>query len=174
MNTATPPLPPFASLRDEAPAFWSQDILWIFHATPETTGGAWSLIEELCPKGSGAPPHVHEWSDETFYVIDGAITFLAGDRQILVEGGGFISIPKGTIHGFRVDSDVSRVLNTYVPASWEAAVMALGVPAPRRELPPRGLPRPDPVKSREMMARYGMRPIAMPDPLRPNGSGDDQ
>lgn len=167
-NAAPRPLiPAFVTLRDDAPSYWSQDILWIMHATAATTGGSYSLIEELCPRGSGAPPHIHMWSTETFYVLEGEITFLADREQKVLGAGGFISIPPNTVHGFRVDSPTSRILNMYVPASWEEAVIAMGQPAPRRELPPKGLPHPDQTSAMIMMMKYGMTPIDMQDPLRP-------
>ena len=160
---------PFTSLREDAPAFWSADILWLLHASAEQTNGLFSLLEELCPQGSGAPPHVHEWSDESFYLLDGAITFLLGERTASVAAGGFVFVPRGTVHGFRVDTPTARILNTYTPPSWEAAVVALASPAPSRTLPPPGLAMPDRARSAAMFKRYGMRPVPGPDPLRANG-----
>ena len=61
---------------DEAPAYWMQGILWTMLADAADTGGRWSMMEQLLPKGSGPPPHKHLWSDETFYILDGTITFL--------------------------------------------------------------------------------------------------
>ena len=87
----------FLSNNKDAPAYWQVDILWIIHATSEQTGGAYSLIEELCPKNSGPPPHYHD-QDEGFYVIEGEITFQAGDRLLNAKEGFFMSIPRGTIH----------------------------------------------------------------------------
>jgi mannose-6-phosphate isomerase-like protein (cupin superfamily) len=165
-NALSMPGAGYVSLRDDAPAFWNLDILWIMHATAAQTEGRWSLIEELCRKGSGAPPHIHEWSDETFYVLDGEISFLLGDDIKLVRTGAFVSIPRGTVHGFRVDSETARILNYYVPASWEAAVMELAVPAEARTLPPIGMKLPDMRRAPELMRTYGMQPVEMADPLR--------
>jgi hypothetical protein len=61
---------------DEAPAYWMQGILWTMLADAADTGGRWSMMEQLLPRGSGPPPHKHLWSDETFYILDGTITFL--------------------------------------------------------------------------------------------------
>jgi uncharacterized cupin superfamily protein len=125
------------------------------------------MMEEVCPKGSGAPPHIHVWSDETFYVIDGEITFLMNDEQKTVTAGSFVIIPRGTVHGFRVDSDSARILNQYTPASWETAVIALSEPAQDRKMPPPNRPGPDRARAVEMMKAFGMQPLAIPDPLRP-------
>ena len=42
--------------------------------------------------------HVHEKSDELFYVIEGAFELETQDELILVESGEFIIVPKGTWH----------------------------------------------------------------------------
>lgn len=122
-STPQPTLPPpgsmpFIKTRDNALVYWTNDILWLILASGEDTGGRWSIMEELCPKGSGAPPHVHIWSDENFYVNEGEVTFLMDDEISKVAAGGFVVIPRNTVHGFRVDSEESRVLNSYTPASW--------------------------------------------------------
>jgi hypothetical protein len=70
----------FLSNREDAPAYWQVDILWLIHASVQQTGGAYSLIEEFCPKDSGPPPHYHD-QDEGFYLLEGEITFQAGDQS---------------------------------------------------------------------------------------------
>ena len=124
------------------------------------------MMEELCPKGSGAPPHRHIWSDETFYVIEGEISFLMDGAVSTVGAGAFVVIPRGTVHGFRVDSATARILNQYTPASWETAVVALAEPAEERALPPPGRAGPDRAQAMALMTAFGMEPVAGPDPLR--------
>jgi hypothetical protein len=67
------PLKPYGIDVNDAPAYWSQGILWTILATAEQTGGSYSLVEELCPKHSGPPPHTHE-QDEVIYLIEGKLT----------------------------------------------------------------------------------------------------
>lgn len=128
------------------------------------------MMEELCPKDSGPPPHVHIWSDETFYVLEGEVTFLMDDEISKVAAGGFVVIPRNTVHGFRVDSEEARVLNSYTPASWETAVVALAEPALSRTLPPRGCICPDRDRATALMKAFGMTPVPGPDPLRTSNS----
>ena len=45
---------------NDAPAYWSQGILWAILATAEQTGGSYSLMKEFCPKDAGPPPPTHE------------------------------------------------------------------------------------------------------------------
>jgi quercetin dioxygenase-like cupin family protein len=153
---------------ETAPAYWWLDILWIVLADANDTGGRFSLIEQLLPKHSGPGPHKHTWSDETYYLLDGEITFLLGDEIKIARKGDFVLVPRNTRHAFRVDSETARFLNGYTPASLEAAVIEMAMPAPERVLPPKNA-TPSPAMTRELMRRYGMDGLPGPDPLRPNG-----
>ena len=44
---------------DSAPAYWWLDGLWIVLAEAKDTGGRFSMMEELMPRGSGPAPHKH-------------------------------------------------------------------------------------------------------------------
>ena len=135
-------------------------------ATAEQTGGAYTLIWELCPQGSGATPHYHE-QDEQFYVLDGQVTYLAGDRTLVATAGAFVLIPRGTVHSFRVDSDTATILNSYTPGGFERAIIELGEPAAARTLPPAGRPAiAHPERVAELFARIGMHVVDQPDTLR--------
>lgn len=159
---------PSAYLSDAqtAPAYWSEDILWIVHATSEQTGGAYSLIEEFCPKGSGPPPHYHD-QDEGFHLISGDITFIADGKTLQASDGFFVSIPRGSIHSFRVDSDTAHILNFYTPGGFERTITELGQPAKTRTIPPEGIDKP--LSKDQAMALFkeiGMHPVDEPDRLR--------
>jgi quercetin dioxygenase-like cupin family protein len=159
---------PYSVNPTDVPAFWHEDILWLMLATGDQTGGHYSLMEELCPKGSGAPPHIHEWQDEAFYIIEGEATFIVAEQTIQASTGAFVSIPRNTVHSFRVDSKTARVLNLYEPAGFEQVVIELAVPATTHTLPPLNLnlPEPDPDKVKELFKRYGMKTVDTPDILR--------
>ncbi|BAY48944.1 cupin 2 domain-containing protein [Scytonema sp. HK-05] len=165
MHNSNKAKPYFVSSTD-APAFWHVDILWFMLATGDQTAGQYSLMEELCPKGSGAPPHIHEWQDEAFYIIEGEATFVVGEQTIKASTGAFVSIPRNTVHSFRVDTETARVLNFYEPAGFEQVVMELGVPATTRTLPPLNLPEMNSHKVQELFKKYGMKTVDAPDILR--------
>jgi quercetin dioxygenase-like cupin family protein len=120
-------------------AYWGVGILWIMLATAEDTNGEYSCIEQLIPRGAGPGSHVHELADETFYIMEGEMTFFVDDKPIKGTAGSFVAIPRGTKHAFQIDSDTLRLLNTYVPAGFEHAIMATSVPAEARTLPPGGV-----------------------------------
>jgi quercetin dioxygenase-like cupin family protein len=168
------PIPGDASFihhADDAPAYWMQGILWTMLADRDDTGGRWSMMEQLMPKGAGPPPHKHLWSDETFYILDGTITFLMGDQVKTAHKGAFVSIARNTRHGFRVDSDSARVLNGYTPASMEAMLAELGKRTDERTMPSPGPPQPPgkPQMPEELLSRYGLIWLDEPDPLAPRG-----
>ena len=166
-----PPMPgsePLIRNADTAPAYWLVDVLWMVLADGNDTGGRFSLMEQLLPKGSGPGPHRHAWSDETFYLLDGEITLLVGEEIRTARQGDFVVVPRSTRHAFRVDSETARFLNGYTPASLEALIVELATPATERALPPKGA-TPPPAMSPELLRRYGMDVLPGPDPLRPEG-----
>lgn len=166
-----PPIPgsePLIRNVDAAPAYWLVDVLWIVLADGRDTGGRFSLMEQLLPRGSGPGPHKHTWSDETFYMLDGEITLLIGDDVRTARKGDFVVVPRSTRHAFRVDSETARFLNGYTPASMEALIVEMATPAGTRTLPPAGA-APQPKMNPDLLLRYGMDVVPGPDPLRPEG-----
>lgn len=175
MSIDTPPaLPPTPGSEllirnaDSAPAYWMNNVLWIVLAEGKDTGGRFSMMEQLLPKGAGPGPHKHAWSDETFYMLDGELTLFVGDEIRTARKGDFIMVPRNTRHGFRIDSETARFLNGYTPASMEALIVERGTPATTLTLPPNGSVAPR-ENTPELLRRYGVDILPGPDPLRPDG-----
>ena len=167
-----PPMPGatgFIHNTGDAPTYWMQGILWTMLADANATGGRWSMMEQLMPMGAGPPPHRHPWSDETFYILEGTITFLLEDEVMTARKGAFVNIARNTRHAFRVDSDTARILNGYTPASMEAMIAELGMRTSEHTLPPPEPPMPPgkPQMPDELLARYGLVWLDEPDPLAP-------
>ena len=147
----------FVLSRDDTPICWQADILWPVLAHHGTTSGRFSLMEELCPKGSGPPPPSHV-QDEMFHLIDGAITFRMG-QEITTAGAGAFT-PRGTAQGFRVDNETARVLDMNEPAGFEPVPMGTAPPSRSGSTGPiSALPRPRP-RSRRRPARRPWRAAA--------------
>ncbi|WP_216329104.1 cupin domain-containing protein [Deinococcus aestuarii] len=168
MNEQVRATPSLTTLQD-APAYWQVGILWAMLTTGEQTGGTYSLIWELCPRGSGPTPHFHD-QDEQFYVLEGEITYLADGQELRATAGSFVLIPRGTVHSFRVDSETATLLNSYTPAGFERVITELGEPAGARTLPP---PHPHPPvspdqmeKAQQLFREVGMHLVHGPDVLR--------
>lgn len=148
---------PTLARNDAAPAYWFLDILWIVLASDAQTGGRFTVMEQLMPKGAGPGPHVHPDNDEWFYVMEGALDMQVGDERLHATGGQSVFIPRGTVHAFKVASETCRVLNGFTPAAMDAIIREVARPAERRELPPPGLDR-DPA----LLKRFAVNNVGHP------------
>ena len=128
---------PFALGPEDGEALWFFGMLVTMKATVEQTGGRFLLIEELAPRGTATPLHVHPEDDESFYVLEGECTFYHEDgRPIPAPAGSFVHVPKGHVpHAFRVDSETARFLVLTGPPH-ERFIRAAAEPAQSRTLPP--------------------------------------
>ncbi|MBF6348038.1 cupin domain-containing protein [Nocardia flavorosea] len=83
----------------------------------EQAGGAVSTLEVTMARGAdGAAPHFHTRSDELFYVAEGELQLLAGERLVTVGAGGTAVVPKNTTHAFGATPDSgARILIALMP-----------------------------------------------------------
>lgn len=77
---------------------------WI-KADRSRTGGRFSLVEQVIPAGFESPWHVHHTEDESFYVLEGAMSVIVGDGRALLRAGDYAFGPRGVPHGFRIEGD---------------------------------------------------------------------
>ncbi len=68
-------------------------------------------------------------AEESFYVLDGDVTFQIGSERFAASTGDYIHIPRGTLHRFEGGLRPARLLASYAPASDELPFLELGVPA---------------------------------------------
>jgi mannose-6-phosphate isomerase-like protein (cupin superfamily) len=66
---------------DNQAAIWFLGALAQVRLSGEQTDGAFSLVENLVRRGNGSPVRVHDREDETFFVLDGALRVLAGEKE---------------------------------------------------------------------------------------------
>jgi mannose-6-phosphate isomerase-like protein (cupin superfamily) len=103
--------------------------------------GEHTVLEMVAPPGDQPPLHVHNESEEGFYVLEGEVTFWAGDLERRLGPGEFVLGPKGVPHTYRVTSEApARFIVTSSTGEFAAFVQAYGVPAERPELPAPGAP----------------------------------
>ena len=129
---------PFILRREDVSSFWLVDSLWSVLATADTTGGALSIMDQVMPRGSGPPPHIHPRLHEYFYLLEGDISYQLGDEVLSASAGAFVSVPATTVHGFAVGSETARVLNLYTPGGFIEQISELGTPATELRLPREG------------------------------------
>lgn len=100
-----------------------------FLATGEETNGTFAQWEAIVPPGGGPPPHTHSREEEAFFVLDGEITFRIGEQTLVATAGMFASMPVGTPHSFRNETDCpARMLITVAPAGLERMFFEVGEP----------------------------------------------
>lgn len=91
-----------------------------FKADCAETEGAYSISEwwlEPYSKGPGAHSHPE---DDVFYVIEGVMSFLVGDKWIDAPKGSFVLAPAGITHDFENRSAArAGALNLSTPGNFE-------------------------------------------------------
>ena len=115
---------------------WYSGWLLTFLATGEDTRGQFALMEQVARRGNVPPRHIHHREDETFYVVEGEMTFSVGDETIKATAGSMVFAPRDVAHSFTIDSEQVRMLVMVAPAGAEGFFKACSVPAPSMTLPP--------------------------------------
>lgn len=120
----------------EGPATWAMGSLFEHLASSEHTGGAFELSLVTQPPGTAPPLHVHTRTDEVFYLLDGTMTYQAGDQLYELAAGSFIYLPRGVPHAFRITGTTPvRFLGLSSPAGLMDLYDEVGMPAAERRLP---------------------------------------
>lgn len=67
--------------------------------------------------------HVHDEEDDSFYILEGEMTFVIEGEDVAAPPGTFVLIPPGVEHAFRNDGDISvRMLNIHAPAGFDRRI----------------------------------------------------
>ena len=95
----------------------------LFLADNAETDSLYSISQWwLEPHTQGPGAHTHP-EDDVFFVIEGTMSFLLGDRWVDAPRGSFVLAPGGTTHDFENRSDTrAGVLNISVPGDFEASM----------------------------------------------------
>src|SRR5258708_38271541 len=102
-----------------------------FLTTGEDTNGKYAMWEAIVPPGGGPPPHVHSREEEGFYILEGEITILVGDKRLVAGPGMFANMPVGSLHSFKNETDrPARMLISFAPAGLEQMFFEVGRPVP--------------------------------------------
>jgi mannose-6-phosphate isomerase-like protein (cupin superfamily) len=86
--------------------------------TPRFTFG---IIE--IASGRELEAHGHRDEDDAFYILEGEMTFVFGERRVSASPGTFVLVPPGVEHGFRNDgAGPVRMLNIHAPAGFDRRI----------------------------------------------------
>lgn len=92
----------------------------VFKADGDETKNGYSISEWwLEPHTQGPGPHSHE-EDDVFFVIEGTMSFLIGDRWVDAPKGSFVLAPGGMTHDFQNrSSSRAGLVNFSAPGTFE-------------------------------------------------------
>ena len=92
--------------------------------TTEKAGSSFGLDagdgEFVTPAGGGPPYHLHRDQDESFYVLEGEMTFYVGDAVIQANAGSFAFGARNVPHTFVVGSQAPVNWHSVRPTSQDA------------------------------------------------------
>ena len=143
MSQNTQLLEPAVVRSGEGEAIWWFAALAEVKASAAQTGGLLTIVQVTEPPNSAAPLHVHHRDDESFWILEGDITFEVGGETIEAHAGDFVFGPRDIPHRYTVGDSGCRMLFIMTPGGFEGLVRDMGVPAARRELPPEPEDEPD-------------------------------
>ena len=112
------------------------EVTILVRASADTTGGAFSVFEELPPLVDTGL-HVHANEDEIFYILEGEHIIRCGDEEFHVGPGGMVFAPRGLPHSQRrVVPGVGRHIVLMSPAGFEGFFRDLAAAESAGELGP--------------------------------------
>ena len=89
--------------------------------TADTPRFTFAIIEIAA--GRTLDEHVHAAEDDSFYIVQGEMTFTFGNEEVAAPPGTFVLVPPGVAHGFRNDGGTPvRMLNIHAPAGFDQRI----------------------------------------------------
>ena len=133
--------------------------------TSADTEGRFSTQSAVLGPGKLVVPHSHRGEDEFSFVFRGRIGGRVGDRDVVVEEGGFLFKPRGIVHALWNSTDVDAIVIEFIsPAGFEGFFAEMGALRPEdgidviREIGTRYGQTPHPELIQELSERYGVSP----------------
>jgi quercetin dioxygenase-like cupin family protein len=150
----------------EGPATWALGGLYEQLASGAETAGAFGMSLVTQPPGAATPLHLHTREAEAFYLLDGSLTYRAGEQTYQLTPGSFIYLPAGVPHAFTVNGAAPvRFLAVVAPGGLMSLYDEVGQAAARRELPGNTQPLAEEIQRWiEISPRYGLQILGPPIP----------
>ena len=149
------------------PATWAMGSLFEHLLSSADSGDALGMALVTQPPGTATPLHRHTHEAEAFYLLDGSMTYRAGDQTFRLSTGDFIWLPAGLPHAFRVTGSTPvRFLGLTAPGGLMGLYDEVGIPAAERRLPGAdGLQMSEEIaRWNEVGPRYGLQVVGPPLP----------
>jgi quercetin dioxygenase-like cupin family protein len=149
-----------------APATWAMGSLFEHVLRAEESGGLGVCLVTQ-PPGIATPLHRHTYEDEAFLLLEGTMTYRAGDDTYRLGAGDFLWLPRGVPHAFRITGDVPvRFVGFADPGGLFGLYDEVGIPAAERRIPGAdGLSMEVEIpRWNEVGTRYGLQVVGPPLP----------
>ncbi len=150
-----------------APSTWAMGSLFEQLLTADRSGGSLGVALVTQPPGVATPLHRHTREAEVFYLLEGGMTYRAGEEYFQLAEGSFIYLPQGLPHAFRVIGDrPARMLAVVAPGHLLGLYDEVGIPAAARRVPGEdGQPAEVEIpRWSEAAPRYGLEVLGPPIP----------
>ena len=103
--------------------------------TPTQSAGAFTLIEDTLKSNFHATLHLHREHTETFYIIEGAVTFTVGDTTFVATPGTLVHVTPGTPHS--ASSEIpGKMLTIFSPGGLDGIFEAFAALTPEQAQDP--------------------------------------
>jgi quercetin dioxygenase-like cupin family protein len=149
------------------PGTWAMGSLFEHLVGAHQTDGRLGMSLVTQPPGTATPLHRHTHEAEALFLLEGRISYRAGDVIHELEDGSFLYLPREVPHAFRVRGDSpARFLAVTVPGGLMGLYDEVGVPATELRLPGAdGLPMDEEIaRWNEVGPRYGLQVLGPPIP----------
>lgn len=108
------------------------------------------VFELISPPGSGIPPHVHKNEDEVFYILEGSLEVMIGEKVFKATAGDCLNLVRNVPHTYKIIGTTDAKTLWYVSPgrSFEEFFNQLS------QFPPGP---PDPDKLNALCEKHGMK-----------------
>lgn len=138
----------------------------------ERTRGRFAMIEGKARPGNEPPPHIQEWEDELYYIIEGSAAFYCGKDRLVAGAGEYVLLPQGEPHTFDILTPSVRMIIMVSsvderPVELDRYFLAMSEPATSMDLPASATTyaTADPAFAVQLAAEHGIR-FLTPDETR--------
>jgi mannose-6-phosphate isomerase-like protein (cupin superfamily) len=148
-------------------ATWAMGSLFEHLVEGGATDGKLGVALVTQPPGIATPLHRHTKEAEAFYLVEGRMSYQAGDDLFEMYDGCFIYLPQALPHAFRIRGDTpARILALTLPAGLLGLYDEVGLPATEHRLPGEDGLSPEVEIPRwvEVGPRYGLEVVGPPIP----------
>ena len=147
---------------------WAMGYLFEHLLVAEESAGRLGVAVVTQPPGIATPLHRHTREAEVFYLLEGEMSYRAGEEQYELYAGCFMYLPQGLPHAFRTrGTGPVRYLALTEPGHLLGLYDEVGVPATARRIPGEGegLPMAEEIaRWNEVGPRYGLEVVGPPIP----------